>query len=205
MPETINVLKLSSSGGCVDRDAAFLTSCREASIRQYFFGKAVNLSPHAQYVDWEGLSIWKATSARVGGDDVGNGDFLPGDEDEYQPPEDYEDDSANVAGNGSGANDDPLVELNTTSSSPGFTMPPLSLENSVVAITQLKATGSRYSPTEVRNSSVMGFVYVAEVDEKRKRLRVLAPVAGVKVSGWVWVWGGEGAGGDLGRVVGLIG
>lgn len=29
----------------------------------------------------------------------------------------------------------------------------------------------------VRDANVMGFVYVADVDEKRRRLRVLAPVS----------------------------
>lgn len=42
-----------------------------------------------------------------------------------------------------------------------------------------------------RDASVMGFVYVADVDEKKRRLRVLAPVMG-KIGGGgvgVLVWG----------------
>ena len=40
----------------------------------------------------------------------------------------------------------------------------------------------------IRDASVMGFVYVADVDEKRRRLRVLAPMNG-RITDRPLVWG----------------
>lgn len=40
----------------------------------------------------------------------------------------------------------------------------------------------------IRDASVMGYVYVAEVDEKRKRLKILAPSSG-KLGDRPMVWG----------------
>lgn len=33
------------------------------------------------------------------------------------------------------------------------------------------------TPDTIRDANVMGFVYVADVDEKRKKLKILAPVS----------------------------
>jgi polyribonucleotide 5'-hydroxyl-kinase len=40
----------------------------------------------------------------------------------------------------------------------------------------------------IRDACVMGFVYVAEVDEKKQRLRILAPLSG-KLGDRPMVWG----------------
>lgn len=54
---------------------------------------------------------------------------------------------------------------------------------------------------DVRDASLQGFVYVAEVDEKKRRMRVLAPVTGrIGGQGKVAVWGGW-----PGVIVGLTG
>lgn len=37
---------------------------------------------------------------------------------------------------------------------------------------------TRDAPDVVRGASVMGYVYVSEVDEERRKVRVLAPVGG---------------------------
>ena len=58
--ESITVLKLAKSGGCVDRDDAFMKQARQAQVRQYFFGDAKRtLSPHTQQVDFGQVSIYK--------------------------------------------------------------------------------------------------------------------------------------------------
>ncbi len=44
------------------------------------------------------------------------------------------------------------------------------------------------SQETIRDASVMGLVYVAEVDEKKKRLRILAPLSG-KLGDRPLVWG----------------
>ena len=58
--ETIAVIKLDKSGGCVDRDEAYLQQIRQAQIREYFFGDAKStLSPHTQQIDFSSTSIYK--------------------------------------------------------------------------------------------------------------------------------------------------
>ena len=58
--ETINVIKVDKSGGCVDRDEIYLRQLRQAQIREYFFGDAKsNLSPHTQQIDFNQIAIYK--------------------------------------------------------------------------------------------------------------------------------------------------
>jgi polyribonucleotide 5'-hydroxyl-kinase len=64
--EDITVIKLSKSGGCVDRDEGFLKQVRQASIREYFFGEPNRtLSPHTQQVDFGQLLVYKITECRL--------------------------------------------------------------------------------------------------------------------------------------------
>lgn len=44
------------------------------------------------------------------------------------------------------------------------------------------------SQETIRAATVMGFVYVAEVDEKKKRLKILAPLSG-KLGDRPMIWG----------------
>lgn len=58
--ETVEVVKLEKSGGCVDRDEGYMRQFRQAQIREYFFGDAKNtLSPHIQHVEFSQLSVYK--------------------------------------------------------------------------------------------------------------------------------------------------
>ena len=58
--ETIAVVKVDKSGGCVDRDEAYLQQFRQSQIREYFFGDAnTMLSPHTQQVDFNQMTIYK--------------------------------------------------------------------------------------------------------------------------------------------------
>jgi polyribonucleotide 5'-hydroxyl-kinase len=47
---------------------------------------------------------------------------------------------------------------------------------------------SHDSVETIRDASVMGFVYVADVDEKKQRLKILAPLSG-KLGDRPMVWG----------------
>ncbi len=47
---------------------------------------------------------------------------------------------------------------------------------------------SRDSQEAVRDASVMGFVYVAEVDEKKRRLKILAPL-NTRITDRPMIWG----------------
>ena len=44
------------------------------------------------------------------------------------------------------------------------------------------------SPEDIRDASVIGYVYVADVDEKRKKLRLLAPLSG-RLPNKAFIWG----------------
>lgn len=58
--EMITVIKLDKSGGCVDRDEAYLDQFRHAHIREYFLGNVKSiLSPHIQQVDFSSMSIYR--------------------------------------------------------------------------------------------------------------------------------------------------
>lgn len=46
----------------------------------------------------------------------------------------------------------------------------------------------RDSQDTIRDASVMGFVYVAEVDDKKKRLKILAPL-NTRVTDRPLIWG----------------
>ena len=63
--ETIAVIKLDKSGGCVDRDDAFPHQLRQAQIREYFFGDAkCTLSPHTQQIDFNSVGIYKLAECK---------------------------------------------------------------------------------------------------------------------------------------------
>ena len=58
--DTITLVKLDKSGGCVDRDDDFMQQSREASIKEYFFGDIKRtLSPHTQQIGFEDVTIYK--------------------------------------------------------------------------------------------------------------------------------------------------
>lgn len=59
------------------------------------------------------------------------------------------------------------------------------MQNCILAIMHADPNDSQEN---IRDASVMGFVYVAEVDEKRKKMRVLAPVSG-RMPNRAVVWG----------------
>lgn len=52
--------------------------------------------------------------------------------------------------------------------------PSLVIQNSVLAVMYASIHDSADT---IRDSNVMGYVYVADVDEKRRKLKVLAPVS----------------------------
>ena len=59
------------------------------------------------------------------------------------------------------------------------------MQNAVLAIVQAEPNDNQES---IRDSSVIGFVYVSEVDEKRRKFRILAPMSG-RLPRRVLIWG----------------
>lgn len=230
--ERITVLKLSKSGGCVDRDEAFMKAVNESQIRSYFFGTAatstastattgvitsisggggsnsnkITLSPHTQQLDFGSLALYNytitSTQTEEEEDEYDPSNFGTGAESFSSLTDQHHDTSAN-------APYDPLSSTYSSSGASGttdndtlplkkFTQPPtLALANSLIAITHVPPNAPI---ADIRDSSIMGFVYVADVDADKKKIRVLAPVGGrmpAKALVWGKNWPGE--------VVGLVG
>lgn len=59
------------------------------------------------------------------------------------------------------------------------------MQNAILAIVYAEPNDTQEN---IRAASVIGFVYVAEVDEKRKKLKVLTPLSG-KLPNKAVVWG----------------
>ena len=63
--------------------------------------------------------------------------------------------------------------------------PSSAMQNGILAIVHADPNDSQEN---IRDASVIGFVYVAEVDEKKKKLRVLAPLSG-RLPHRAMIWG----------------
>ena len=59
------------------------------------------------------------------------------------------------------------------------------MQNSILAIVHADPNDTQEN---IRDASVLGFVYIAEVDEKRKKVKVLAPLSG-RLPNRAMVWG----------------
>ena len=56
----MKVVKLDKSGGCVDREDAYMQETREAIVKEYYFGDAkTTLSPHTQIINFDDAVIYK--------------------------------------------------------------------------------------------------------------------------------------------------
>lgn len=215
--EHVSVIKLSKSGGCADRDEAFRKATRESSIRTYFFGNpmpltspssAITLSPHAQQLDFAALPLYNYTIPSADDEDEDDydpsqlgTDFLPGGGvDDYTQPKEDPDRAAplpGVVGSFSEPANGPEKNDSTVPLKKVLAPAPSTLANTLLAITHAPATAS---PAEVRDASIMGFLYVADVDAEKGKIRVLAPVGGrmpPRAIIWAKRWPGE--------LVGLLG
>ncbi|EME78900.1 uncharacterized protein MYCFIDRAFT_157593 [Pseudocercospora fijiensis CIRAD86] len=149
--EAVQVLRITKPGGAVERDNAFMKQLRAQQIRQYFFGSSKeSLNPRSHYVPFTEVDIFRAKSAHIAAAE--DDSFGPGaDDDDYDVP--YASKPAKT------------VVYEKTS-------PIAAMAGSVVAI---KFCPGGSDQQTIRDSAVMGFLYVAEVDETKKRYRFLAP------------------------------
>lgn len=216
--ERISVVKLSKSGGCVDRDAAFMKAVRESQIRAYFFGNPipttassalsissssttnVTLSPHAQQLDFDAIAIYNYTTSSAEEDQNDEDDYDPAQltTDSFLPGNNEAESASSLPGLNSAANVSAAaaaVALVPLKKVPGPA--PSALANTLLAITHASPTSS---PSEIRDASTMGFLYVADVDSERGKIRVLAPVGG-RVPSRAIIWGKKWPA----EVVGLVG
>jgi polyribonucleotide 5'-hydroxyl-kinase len=184
--ESIAVVKLARSGGCVERDAGFMSALRAAQTKGYFYGAGpgmggVVLSPRQQGVEFAGLAVYRivgagSTSANGNGSGGGGGydddDFAPGG-------------GGDLAGFYPGDAESSKVPLPATQLLERITSPSHAMQSAVLAIMNCELEAEE---KEIRASSVMGYVYVTEVDEGRGRVGLLSPVAG-RIPGRPLLWG----------------
>lgn len=197
--DAVRVLKLAKSGGCVDRDEGYMRALRQAQVRAYFFGTPASpLSPHTQLVDADALAIFRTSDGESApslpqpglrtactspatrtdnqpahSDSAFDATFLPGGA--------ADDDDAN---DHRGAAGPPRLFTRVTPLAPGATLPP-ALANAVLAV---KYAAPNEPDEAIRDASVMGYLYVADVDEAKRKLRILAPVGG-RLPARALVWG----------------
>ncbi|KAF3904597.1 hypothetical protein ABW21_db0203878 [Orbilia brochopaga] len=156
---SVGVVKLPSSSGVVDREAVFKRACRDAAVKRYFFGDVkCTLSPYTVSIDLDPtsgitgtLALWEVVDSNA--DARTNISFLPIGEDE-----------AALQGT-----EDVVRRVELADIGKRF-------ENTVLAVLQVDAKDA--GAKDMGESAVMGFVYVQEVDEKVRRMKVLSPVPG---------------------------
>lgn len=59
------------------------------------------------------------------------------------------------------------------------------MQNSILAIVRADPNDSQEN---IRDACVLGFIYVAEVDEKKKKMKILAPISG-RLPHQAMIWG----------------
>lgn len=183
-PETIAVIKLNKSGGCVDRDEAYMQALRAAQIRSYFYGNprlsnGISLQPRQQQVDFSTLTVWRRISSTP---DPTNGMAGMGhdDDDESFLPGGLDDESSSYHASGS------KVALPASQIYERMTGPVAAMRQSVLAVLNCEPEADQ---EVIRDASVMGFLYVTDTDEGRGRISLLSPVAG-RVPNRAIVWAG---------------
>ncbi|KAK4494873.1 hypothetical protein PRZ48_014229 [Zasmidium cellare] len=147
--ETVTVLKMTKPGGAVERDNAFMKQLRTQQIRQYFFGSSKeSLNPHSHTFGFNDLDIYRAKSASMADADNAEG---AEDDDDY---------------------DVPYANKPTSNATFERITPSTTMTGGLVAI---KFCPRDSDEQTVRDSAVMGFVYVSDVNETKKIVRFLAP------------------------------
>ncbi|CAK7562788.1 MAG: Cleavage polyadenylation factor subunit clp1 [Sporothrix epigloea] len=147
--EPVQIVQLDASDGVVSRSDSIEQRQREACIKEYFFGDAKRtLSPYTQQVDADTLTVFRLPPA----DNADSDGFGENDD-----------------GN-SGEEEGAIGEHNLEKVEAGP-----SLAHWTLAV----MNADLHDPPDViQHAAVLGFVYVAEFDTERRKVRVLAPVSG---------------------------
>lgn len=63
--ESLNVLKVKSSGGCVDREPSYIRSLQSLSIKEYFYGSVKQpLDPYSVTVDYSQIVVYRVAEEK---------------------------------------------------------------------------------------------------------------------------------------------
>ncbi|KAG9767597.1 mRNA cleavage and polyadenylation factor IA/II complex, partial [Aureobasidium melanogenum] len=186
-PGTISVIKLPKSGGCVDRDEAYMQAFRAAQIKAYFYGNprlssGISLQPRQQQVDFSTLSVWRRVSSTP--DPTSSSSAFNDEDDETFLPGGINDDTSTSPGGVGGASS--KVPLPASQIYERVSAPFAAMRNAILAVMNCDPEAEQ---EVIRDSSVMGFLYVTDTDEARGRISLLSPVAG-RVPSRAIVWAG---------------
>ncbi|KAK5107889.1 hypothetical protein LTR62_000599 [Meristemomyces frigidus] len=170
--EAIPVLRIAKPGGVAERGEPHMKQLRSRQIKQYFFGSAnESLNPHSHSIPFDNVVIYGAKPLASATETSSYG-AAEEEEDDYDP---YTDNPTTTA-SGSGTSNAFFEKVT----------PSVAMTASLIAI---KFCPANSDESTIRDSAVMGFLYVADVDEGRKKVRFLAP----HPQGWgnrALVWGG---------------
>ena len=203
-PTTISVIKLAKSGGAVSREESYRRTLLASQIRSYFFGNpaltnGINLSPHQQTIDPSTLSIYRLQSTSTSSSGLPADLFAPGADDSDSNSDNAYDPSSSSLTTIPALSRTSKPSKSSSSSSSLYTAlvaPTAAMTNSILTILNHAPLSLPLGSTAVpgddaaslRDASVLGFLYVAEVDEGKRRITVLSPVAG-RVPDRAIVWG----------------
>lgn len=145
--ETIPILRISKPGGAVERDANFIKQLQNQQIRQYFFGTFKEpLNPHSHTYSFGDLIVYRANSPSLA--------------------------ASSSTFDSSMEDDVPYATSRSSSADFERVTPTNEMLGRLVAVKYCEGNSDEIT---LRDSAVMGFVYVSEVDEQKKRVRFLAP------------------------------
>ncbi|KAK5165393.1 Cleavage polyadenylation factor subunit clp1 [Saxophila tyrrhenica] len=148
--DAIPVLRITKPAGAAEKDAQFMKQLQNQQIRQYFFGSSKDpLNPHSHTIAFADLNIWRANSRSLT-QAMNSSATMDDSDDDYAP-------------------------TSSMGSSQDFerVTPSQEMLGRLVAIKF--CAGSETDEVAIRDSAVMGFAYVSEVDEGKKRVRFLSP------------------------------
>ncbi|KIW00461.1 uncharacterized protein PV09_07986 [Verruconis gallopava] len=172
--DPVTVIRLDKSGGCVDREESYMQQLRQAQIKEYFFGlNNIPLAPHSMLADFTHLSIFRimsSTSASV------SSAFAPGLNGNDEDDDDFYEPTVALPSSNSTAMGTTLLEKVT---------PTNLMQNSLLAVTFASPSDSL---DFIKDAAVMGYVYVAEVDEVKRKVKLLSPVGGAAPRN-AMIWG----------------
>lgn len=179
----ISVITLTKSGGCVDRDPAYMTALRAAQTRTYFYGNpkltnGISLQPRQQQVDFSNLTVWQ----RIGSFAAGtlNSATATGEADDFLPG-DFAPEPSSASGSSS-------IPMPSGQMFERITAPQAAMRSCVLALMHAKPEAGQ---EELRDAEVYGFVYVTDVDEARGKISLLSPMVGrVPPAPLAVVWAG---------------
>lgn len=176
--DKITVLRVATSPGAVAEDATSATRDRARLLRSYFFERNETLHPKAYSWDYDELHIFRLCGGSQVAQKQASGasaSFLPGMGD----------------GGGQGDDDDdydPTVSATGTMNSGSGILEKVEPSPALIAgLFAIKYAAATEDHAAIRDSCVIGFVYVADVHEASRKVRCLYPHPG-KFTDRAWVW-----------------